>query len=55
MNKNDNKGEFLDFYEFILYMISKIFHENSHYWYGRFQKIAEIIYRVDLLKLKNSL
>ena len=30
-NKNDNKDEFLDFYEFTLNMIFKILHKNYHY------------------------
>ena len=37
-NQNDNKGEFLDFYELTLYMILKIFPENSHYRNGHFQE-----------------
>ena len=39
--KNDNKDEFLDFDEFILYVIFKIFNENSHYPNGHFQKNPE--------------
>ena len=40
-HENDNLGEFLDFYEFTLYMILKIFHENSHYRNGHFQENRE--------------
>ena len=40
-HKNDNKDEFLNFYEFTLYMIFKIFHEDSHYRNGHFQENRE--------------
>ena len=39
--KNDNLGAFPDFYEFSLYMIFKIFRENSHYRNGHFQEILK--------------
>ena len=37
--ENDNTGEFLDPYEFSLYMIFDIFNEKSHFQNGHFQKI----------------
>ena len=37
----DNKDEFLGFYEFALYMIFKIFFENSYYRNGHFQENRE--------------
>ena len=40
-HKNDNLVEFLDFYEFTLFMIFKNFHENSHYRNGHFQENRE--------------
>ena len=40
-HKNDSKDEFLDFYVFILYMIFKIFHENSHYRNDHFPENRE--------------
>ena len=40
-HKNDNKGEFLNFYEFTLYMIFEFFYENSHYRNGHFQENRE--------------
>jgi len=52
--KNDNKGEFLDFYEFILYMIRPIFlkkviiSDNSYFR----EKIFQIIFRMNSKKSK---
>ena len=54
-HKNDYLGKFLDFNEFILYMIFKIFHENNHYRKGHFHEksylgwsfIGEIIFRMN--------
>ena len=50
-NKNDNEGEFLDFYEFTSNMIFKFFHQNHHYRNEHFQGNREIIY----IKSGNSL
>jgi len=36
-----NTGEFLDFYELTLYMIFKIFRENTHDRNGDFQENTE--------------
>ena len=41
-HKNDNYGEILELDEITLYMISKIFHENSYYRNAHFPKNNDI-------------
>ena len=51
-HKNDNRGEFHDFYEFNLNMILKSFHENSHFRNGHFLKHSESRMEGELVKIR---
>ena len=53
-HENGDKGEFLDFYKFTLYMILKIFNELFS-GIAVFRKIAKIIYEVNSKESDNSL
>ena len=46
-HQNDNKAEFTDFNEFILFMILKTFQENSHYRNGYLVKMKNLVSKLN--------